>query len=106
MVRYGQTTLCRERFILAYFGEHAERDCGRCDTCRARAAGALSRPRRRAATTPPPVRRRPPFASGERVRHASFGVGEVVGGDADTIEVVFPRAGTRTVLASVLEKAS
>jgi ATP-dependent DNA helicase RecQ len=105
MVRYGQTTLCRERFILAYFGEHAERDCGRCDTCRARAAGALSRPRRRAATTPP-VRRRPPFASGERVRHASFGVGEVVGGDADTIEVVFPRAGTRTVLASFLEKAS
>jgi hypothetical protein len=52
------------------------------------------------------VRRRPPFASGERVRHASFGVGEVVGGDADTVEVVFPRAGTRTVLASFLEKAS
>jgi ATP-dependent DNA helicase RecQ len=106
MVRYGQTTLCRERFLLDYFGEPAERDCGRCDACRARAAGALTRPARRRPATPrvPALRER--FASGDRVRHAKFGVGEVVGSDGDSIDVVFPRAGARAVLAAYLRKAS
>lgn len=36
-----RSTTCRERFILSYFGETADRDCGRCDRCRAH---ALQRP--------------------------------------------------------------
>jgi len=106
MVRYGQTTLCRERFLLEYFGEPAGKDCGRCDACRARTSGALQRPARRRAAGTPPSPRRSRFAGGERVRHATFGEGEVVGVDGDSVSVVFPRAGARTVLAAYLRRAS
>jgi ATP-dependent DNA helicase RecQ len=35
MIQYCQTTLCRTRFILEYFGEEvdAEWECGNCDAC-------------------------------------------------------------------------
>jgi ATP-dependent DNA helicase RecQ len=33
MVRYCISTLCRSRILLAYFGEEALRDCGKCDNC-------------------------------------------------------------------------
>lgn len=29
---------CRQRFLLAYFGQESSRDCGRCDVCRSRGA--------------------------------------------------------------------
>lgn len=35
MIRFlQQTELCRERFLLTYFGEHTTTDCGHCDICR------------------------------------------------------------------------
>ena len=38
IIRYCQTTECRTRYILEYFGEAVERDwaCGNCDSCDAR----------------------------------------------------------------------
>ena len=38
IIRYCQTTECRTRYILEYFGEEVERDwaCGNCDSCDAR----------------------------------------------------------------------
>jgi ATP-dependent DNA helicase RecQ len=39
MMRYGQTTGCRWRFISEYFGAPEHEDCGHCDNCEARAAG-------------------------------------------------------------------
>jgi ATP-dependent DNA helicase RecQ len=39
MMRYGQTTQCRWRFLSDYFDEPLEEDCGHCDNCRERAAG-------------------------------------------------------------------
>ncbi len=35
MMRYGQTTMCRVRYLTRYFGEETPNDCGRCDNCRA-----------------------------------------------------------------------
>ena len=35
MMLYGQTTMCRVRFIAQYFRHEMTRDCGRCDNCRA-----------------------------------------------------------------------
>jgi ATP-dependent DNA helicase RecQ len=33
MVEYAETSACRRRLILAYFGEEAPPTCGRCDNC-------------------------------------------------------------------------
>jgi ATP-dependent DNA helicase RecQ len=104
MMRYAQTTECRVRFIARYFGEPTEQDCGRCDSCRARAAGRLERP-------VPPARRRPAaprprFVPGDRVSHRTFGRGEVAGAEGETITVVFAEAGEKQVDASFLRSLS
>jgi len=44
MMRYGQTTQCRWRFLADYFDEVMNEDCGHCDNCRERAAGHFDVP--------------------------------------------------------------
>ena len=44
MMRYGQTTQCRWRFLADYFDEVMDEDCGHCDNCRERAAGHFDVP--------------------------------------------------------------
>ena len=34
MMRYGQTTVCRVRYLTRYFGSEIADDCGHCDNCR------------------------------------------------------------------------
>ena len=34
MMRYGQTTMCRVRFLTRYFGSEIAKDCKHCDNCR------------------------------------------------------------------------
>ena len=34
MMRYGQTTMCRVRFLTRYFGSEIANDCKHCDNCR------------------------------------------------------------------------
>lgn len=38
MMKYGQITECRARFLTRYFGNELPADCGRCDNCRTGAA--------------------------------------------------------------------
>ena len=33
MMLYGQTTMCRARYIAEYFRQEMARDCGHCDNC-------------------------------------------------------------------------
>lgn len=45
IVHYAETTECRRRFLLRYFGEQAEEHCGACDNClspKARFDGTLA----------------------------------------------------------------
>ena len=34
MMRYGQTTMCRVRYLGRYFGSESPKDCDHCDNCR------------------------------------------------------------------------
>jgi hypothetical protein len=34
----SESTECRQRYLLRYFGQDSSEDCGQCDVCRARAA--------------------------------------------------------------------
>ena len=34
MMRYGQTTMCRVRYLARYFGNETPTDCKHCDNCR------------------------------------------------------------------------
>jgi ATP-dependent DNA helicase RecQ len=38
MMKYGQTTECRVRFLTRYFSRESAKNCGRCDNCRSGAA--------------------------------------------------------------------
>jgi len=36
MMKYGQITECRMRYLTRYFGDEIATDCGHCDNCRAK----------------------------------------------------------------------
>ncbi|HEY0398530.1 MAG TPA: RecQ family ATP-dependent DNA helicase [Acidimicrobiia bacterium] len=86
MQRYLDTDQCRWRTILGYFGQPSEENCGRCDNCDAGRAAP-----------PEPDGHEHPFPLGGRVVHATFGAGEVVAYEADTMTVLFDDAGYRNL---------
>ena len=92
MLQYAETTSCRRRFILNYFGEDFERtNCGACDNClRARRIG-----REAGATTGG-------FKIADVVNHPKFGVGTVERAERDLVTVLFPSVGYKTLLASAV----
>ncbi|MBX6385088.1 MAG: ATP-dependent DNA helicase RecQ [Microbispora sp.] len=81
---YAETTGCRRRFLLEYFGEPYERSCGGCDTCRSGAAT-------------PPETGDGPFPMHARVRHAAWGHGVVMSREQDRITVLFDSVGYKTL---------
>ncbi|HHS95486.1 MAG TPA: RecQ family ATP-dependent DNA helicase, partial [Phaeodactylibacter sp.] len=42
MIAYAEEPICRQRQLLAYFGEHRSQDCGHCDICLGRNKVELS----------------------------------------------------------------
>ena len=89
MLQYSETTSCRRRFILNYFGEDFERaNCGACDNCLAGRSTSN--------------------ASGYRISdvvyHAKFGQGTVERTEKDLVTVLFPHVGYKTLLASAVTR--
>jgi ATP-dependent DNA helicase RecQ len=99
MLQYAETTSCRRRFILNYFGEDYEStNCGACDNClRAETASE------RFAAAPEPV-----AVSGFRISdivfHPKFGQGTVERAEKDLVTVLFPSVGYKTLLASAVSR--
>ena len=92
MRAYAETTDCRRRLLLGYLGEDQPDPCGSCDNCRA----GTSRSAR--------TRQADGLVAGVRVRHADWGGGMVVEGDADTVAVMFDEVGFKTLSREIVEE--
>ncbi|MGB8966971.1 MAG: ATP-dependent DNA helicase RecQ [Candidatus Cybelea sp.] len=95
MLQYAETTSCRRRFILNYFGEDFDTiNCDACDNClRALRDGVDAS----AATAG--------FKIADVVHHPKFGVGTVERAERDLVTVLFPSVGYKTLLASAVRHA-
>ncbi len=92
IMQYAETSACRRKFILNYFGEDYERgNCGACDNC-LRAAGHS------AAADPLGYR------IADVVYHPKWGQGTVERAEKDFVTVLFPSVGYKTLLASAVRR--
>ena len=108
---YAETTGCRRRFLLGYFGEALDAPCGSCDTCgpgsgqgaeAAQPAPATARVRRaRDGAVRGPAGGHP-YAPGVRVHHRQWGDGEVMSEGDGKITVLFGAVGYRTLSLAVV----
>ncbi|GAA4102109.1 RecQ family ATP-dependent DNA helicase [Nonomuraea soli] len=87
---YAETTGCRRRFLLEYFGEPYGRHCGNCDTC-------VAAPRPDAA----PVDEGP-FPLHSKVVHKAWGEGTVMSRERDRITVAFDSVGYKTLALAAI----
>src|SRR5579875_3219281 len=91
MLQYAETTGCRRRFILNYFGEDYDADtCGACDNC-------LHGNR---------VQTSSGYRISDVVFHAKFGQGTVERAEKDLVTVLFPNVGYKTLLASAVSRGA
>ena len=96
MLQYAETTSCRRRFILNYFGEDFDRRiCGACDNCLQGHAPRDERGERL------PAGSKSPTSS----YHPKFGQGTVERAEKDLVTVLFPSVGYKTLLASAVSRA-
>ncbi|MER6287115.1 RecQ family ATP-dependent DNA helicase [Streptomyces sviceus] len=101
MLGYAETTGCRRRFLLGYFGEPYDDPCGACDMCAAPGSGGsvVDGVGVTGEESPSPAAA---YAAGTRVRHTEWGEGTVMSEEGDRITVLFESMGYRTLsLAAV-----
>ncbi|MFF7645740.1 RecQ family ATP-dependent DNA helicase [Streptomyces canus] len=105
MLGYAETTGCRRRFLLGYFGEPYDAPCGACDMCAAPESGGSVVDGVGGTGEEPPAPAAASYAAGARVRHAEWGEGTVMSEEGDRITVLFESMGYRTLsLAAITGK--
>ncbi len=89
MLQYSETSSCRRKFILNYFGEDYDREfCGQCDNClHGNRTVQLSG-----------------YRIADVVFHPKFGQGTVERTEKDLVTVLFPSVGYKTLLASAVSR--
>ncbi|MFD6922298.1 RecQ family ATP-dependent DNA helicase [Streptomyces sp. NPDC059944] len=113
MRAYAETSSCRRRHMLGYFGESlAEGDCAGCDTC-TRTQELKETPVRTgdilSGTGPGPLRpeaaeeSNTAFPPGMRVGHSTWGEGQVMSEEGNRITVLFESVGYRTLSLPAVE---
>jgi ATP-dependent DNA helicase RecQ len=106
IMQYGETASCRMQFLREYFGEPAGEPCKRCDNCRKPVQVDVANTSAVAAheAIQQADESAEAFAPGRRVKHAEFGIGEVIRAEEDQVVVAFLRHGERRILASHLRR--
>lgn len=87
---YAETTGCRRRYLLEYFGEPYPKTCGACDNC---ASGKTE-----------PARTDGPFQIHAQVVHVTWGPGTVMRVEPDRITVLFEDTGYKTLSLDAIER--
>jgi ATP-dependent DNA helicase RecQ len=87
---YAETTGCRRRFLLEYFGEPCPRTCDNCGNC---ATGTVET-----------ADDDGPFPVHSEVVHASWGPGTVMSAEPDRITVLFEDTGYKTLSLDAVQR--
>jgi ATP-dependent DNA helicase RecQ len=82
MRSYADTTDCRRRLLLGYFGEQLDQACGNCDNCDAGSSTSIDTG---------------DVAEHPEVNHPEFGDGTVMSTEDDRITVLFAEHGYKTL---------
>ncbi|AND16087.1 RecQ family ATP-dependent DNA helicase [Rathayibacter tritici] len=96
MRAYAETTQCRRRVLLDYFGVESPEWCGNCDGCERHEAGGD--------TAEAPVDA--PLSVDEAVEHREWGAGTVMSVEADRATIFFESEGYKVLSFQALESGA
>ncbi len=91
---YAETTGCRRRFILHYFGEDAPERCDHCDNCDRRGS------------TAPRLGGKARFPDRSLVRHRELGRGMVLRREGSSLVVLFDEGGEKRLSLAAVDRES
>ncbi len=87
---YAEVQNCRRQYVLSYFGENLDDDCGFCDNCE---AGLVIE-----------SDSNHPFPINSTVIHTNFGKGRVLRYESDKILILFDTVGYKTFALDLVQK--